>query len=88
MVRDSYIGFGVGASIGSVPPDDRYNCIRNVTFRNIVIHHPFKAIYVKTNPGTTKSMLPGSGGEISNIVYENIEIHLPIWFGIYIGPQQ
>ena len=33
-------------------------------------------------------MLPGSGGEISNIVYDNIEIHMPLWWGIYIGPQQ
>ena len=33
-------------------------------------------------------MLPGSGGEITNIVFDNIEIHNPIWWGIYIGPQQ
>ena len=33
-------------------------------------------------------MLPGSGGEITNILYENMEIHYPIWWSIYIGPQQ
>jgi len=33
-------------------------------------------------------MLPGSGGEITYITYENLEIHNPIWFNIYIGPQQ
>ena len=33
-------------------------------------------------------MLPGSGGEITNITYENIEIDTPSWWGIYIGPQQ
>ena len=33
-------------------------------------------------------MLPGSGGEITNIHYDNITIHNPLWWGIYIGPQQ
>ena len=55
---------------------------------NIKMYHPFKAIYVKNNPGETTSMVPGSGGEISNILYDNFEIHRPIWWGIYIGPQQ
>ena len=55
---------------------------------NVTFHHPYKAIYVKTNPGTTTSMLPGSGGEIFNITYTDIEIHNPIWWNIYIGPQQ
>ena len=40
-----------------------------------------KAIYIKTNPGT-------GTGEITDILYENIKIHNPIWYGIYIGPQQ
>ena len=39
-----------------------------------------KAIYVKTNPGT-------GTGEIRDVLYQNISIHNPIWFGIYIGPQ-
>ena len=56
---------GVGMTIGSVPPNDNYACIRNVTFRNIVQHFPLKAIYVKTNPGTHGS------GCIENILYEN-----------------
>lgn len=88
MVRDVNVYYGVGLTIGSVPPRDSYQCVRNVTFKDSKIYHPFKAIYVKTNPGTTESMLPGSGGEITNIVYDNIEIHHPIWWGIYIGPQQ
>ena len=49
-----------------------------------------KGIYVKTNSpdkGFNKTE-PGSGGEITNIHYENIEIHNPLWWGIYIGPQQ
>ena len=49
-----------------------------------------KGIYVKTNSpdkGFNKTE-PGSGGEITNIHYENIDIHNPLWWGIYIGPQQ
>lgn len=40
-----------------------------------------KAIYIKTNPGD-------GTGEVRDVLYENIKIHNPIWFGIYIGPQQ
>ena len=40
-----------------------------------------KAIYVKTNPGDEGT------GEITDILYENINIYNPIWYGIYIGPQ-
>jgi hypothetical protein len=28
------------------------------------------------------------GGMVSDVTYENIEIHDPIWWPIYIGPQQ
>ena len=86
LVRNLTVNYGIGLTIGSVPPSDNYHCVRNITFSNIVFNHPIKAIYVKTNPGGTTSMLPGSGGEITNIVYENIEIHFPIWWNIYIGP--
>ena len=87
-VRNMNINFGVGLSIGAVSADDNYKCVRNVTFQNSTFNHPIKAVYIKTNPGDTTSMLPGSGGEISNILYENLEIHHPIWWSIYIGPQQ
>ena len=55
---------------------------------DVRMYHPLKAIYVKTNPGSTTSMLPGSGGKISNVLYDSIEVHRPIWWSIYIGPQQ
>lgn len=74
-------------TIGSVSANDNYHCVRNVQFLNHKFYHPYKAIYVKTNPGLTTSMLPGSGGQITNILYDNIEIHNPIWWSIYIGPQ-
>jgi hypothetical protein len=69
-------------TIGSVPPNKNYACIANVTFRNIDFHYPFKAIYIKSNPGTN------GYGIIENILYENITIKTPIWWAIYIGPQQ
>ena len=43
---------------------------------------PFKGIYIKTNPGTN------GYGIIDNILYENITMHQPIWWAIYLGPQQ
>lgn len=68
-------------TIGSVPPRDTHSCVRRVTFRNINFEYPLKAIYVKTNPGT-------GSGEIRDILYEDIKIHFPVWWNIYIGPQQ
>lgn len=66
-------------TIGSVPPHKDHACIKDVTFKNINFMYPFKAIYVKTNPGQ-------GTGEITNILYENIYMYLPIWWAIYIGP--
>ena len=88
MVRDCEVNFGVGMSIGSVGPKDSYNCIRDVTFVNHTFYHPLKAVYVKTNPGSTTSGLPGSGGEITDVTYKNLYVHHPLWWSIYIGPQQ
>ena len=69
-------------SIGSVPPRQDVNCIRNVTFRNITFEKPLKAIYIKPNPGDSGK------GLIEDITYENIEIHDAIWWAIFIGTQQ
>ena len=35
LVEDSYVKYGVGMTIGSVPPKKDHACIRNVVFRNI-----------------------------------------------------
>jgi len=40
-----------------------------------------KAIYIKTNPGTSGT------GEVRDVIFENIKIHNSIWYAIYIGPQ-
>jgi polygalacturonase len=82
LIEDSYVKYGVGMSIGSVPPNENTACIRNVTFRNIYFKDPLKAIYIKPNPGDN------GHGLISDITYENIEIHDAIWWAIYIGTQQ
>jgi polygalacturonase len=81
LVENVNVMFGVGMTIGSVPPRDTYACVRNVTFRNIDFEFPLKAIYIKTNPGEN------GNGEITNILYENIKIYFPAWWNIYIGPQ-
>ena len=53
LVENVYIKYGLGASIGSVPPNAAVNCVRNVTFRNIQFESPVKAIYVKVRPTAT-----------------------------------
>jgi polygalacturonase len=82
LVENIQVKYGVGMSIGSVPPHDHVNCVRNVTFRNVDFESPFKAIYIKTNPGTSGS------GIIQDILYENMTIDFAVWWAIYIGPQQ
>ena len=81
LVEDCEVTYGVGMTIGTVVPNQYNNCIRNVHFRNIVFHRPIKAVYVKSNPGTGTGM-------IENILYENMTMTHPIWWAIYIGPQQ
>lgn len=82
LVENMTVKYGVGMSVGSVPPNEKVNCIENVIFRNIIFHEPIKAIYIKTNPGNH------GYGLINNITYENIKIHSPKWFSLYVGPQQ
>ncbi|RNA26782.1 glycoside hydrolase family, partial [Brachionus plicatilis] len=82
IIEDCYVKYGVGMSMGSVPPNENLACIRNVTIRNVKFDTPLKAIYIKPNPGQNGM------GLISNIVYENIEIIEPLWWAIYIGTQQ
>jgi len=78
-VENVLVYFGVGMTIGTVPPHDLHNCVRNVTFRNITFKHPYKAVYVKSNPGTH------GDGIIENILYDGLKVEYPLWWGIYIG---
>jgi polygalacturonase len=82
VFRNMKIKFSVGLSIGSVPPNINDHCVRNITFQNVEMETPIKAIYVKTNPGTS------GDGEISNINYVNITAKGSLWYPIWIGPQQ
>ena len=82
LIEDSYVKYGVGMSIGSVPPNDNFNCVRNVTTRRVKFDNPLKAIYVKPNPGTH------GRGIIQDIVYENIEVYNALGWAVWIGPQQ
>jgi len=81
LVENLNVKFGVGASIGSVSPSLDHSCVRRVTFRDIKFEYPLKAIYIKTNPGSVGT------GEIRDIKYDNITIHFPVWWNVYIGPQ-
>jgi polygalacturonase len=82
LIENITTNFSVGMSIGSVSPNKHHSCVRNITFQNIVQNMPFKAIYIKTNPGNI------GDGEITNIIYSKFEIYNPLWWPIYIGPQQ
>jgi polygalacturonase len=83
--HDMYIFNSVGMSIGSVPPNKDFACVRNIHFKDIVMDYPIKGIYVKTNP---QHFNTNDTGVIENVVYENIKLNRAIWWGIYIGPQQ
>lgn len=82
LVENITVRLGVGMSIGSVPPNTEVNCVRNVLFRNVDMERPFKGIYIKTNPGDKGT------GIIDNITYTNVTMYKPIWWAVYLGPQQ
>ncbi|CAF3737708.1 unnamed protein product [Rotaria sordida] len=74
---------GVGLTIGSVGPSGAHSCVRNITFRNCTMYNTFKGIYLKSRPGNEIDT-----GEISDILYENIQIYNASQWAIWIGPQQ
>jgi hypothetical protein len=82
LVENVTVAYGLGLTIGSVPPNDGVNCIRNVTFRNATMVKPIKGIYIKPNPGTVGS------GIIDRITYENVAMDGALWWSIYVGTQQ
>eukprot|EP00933_Yihiella_yeosuensis_P059080 TRINITY_DN59_c1_g3_i1.p1 TRINITY_DN59_c1_g3~~TRINITY_DN59_c1_g3_i1.p1 ORF type:complete len:499 (+),score=77.79 TRINITY_DN59_c1_g3_i1:190-1686(+) len=77
---------GFGASIGSVTPHADINIVRNITFRNIDMPGTGKGIYIKSNPGC--DMERTTSALIEDITYEDIRIDKPVWWPIWIGPQQ
>ncbi len=85
-VHDITITNGVGASVGSVPPNTQVNCIRNVTFERISFDHPIKAIYVKPNPCDHPES--DGTGVIDLITYKDIVADTPLWWAIWVSTQQ
>lgn len=47
LVERIHVLYGVGLSIGSVPPNRHNRCVRNVTFQNIEATDPIKLVYIK-----------------------------------------
>ena len=83
-ISDINVTYGVGVSMGSVPPHDDGNCIDNVIARRLTFDTPLKALYIKPNPSND----PNAFGAITNIVYEDIVIKNSLWWPIYVGLQQ
>lgn len=81
-IRNATVIYGVGMTIGSVPPNDNFNCVEDILFEDILFRYPIKAIYVKPNPGDH------GYGIINNITYRNIVGHYSLWYPIWIGTQQ
>lgn len=82
LAYNNTITYSTGLTIGSVPPNGNTNCVRDVIFRNNTMHRPLKAIYIKSNPGTSGT------GIIEDILYEDILIDHALWWTVWIGPQQ
>jgi polygalacturonase len=64
---------GLGLTVGAVRPSLNHSCVRNVTFRRARMHHTFKGIYMKSQ----WSDQPGATAEISNVLYEDIQMDGP-----------
>ena len=70
---------GVGLTVGSIGNHK----VHNITFRNVVMHHTYKGIYIKFRGGVTPD-----AASISDVTYENIYIDKPSSWPIWIGPAQ
>lgn len=72
---------GLGLVIGSIGDSK----VKNITFRDCVLPHSFKGIYLKTRWDDR-----ASNGEafIEDITYENIYMDKPEQWAIWIGPAQ
>jgi polygalacturonase len=75
---------GFGASVGSVGPHRYHNCVDKITFKNITMPGTAKGIYIKSNGASCINQ----SSQITNILYENVDIIEPYWWAIWIGPQQ
>jgi hypothetical protein len=83
-IADIAVTYGVGVSMGSVPPDVGGNCIDDVLAERLSFDTPLKALYVKPNPAKGG----GAFGSITNVVYQDVTIHNTLWWPIWVGTQQ
>ena len=74
MLFERITASGVGLTIGSIGG----STVRNITFRDCVMHKPSKGIYMKFR----------GGGLIEDVTYDNITIEQPHDSAIWIGPAQ
>jgi hypothetical protein len=73
---------GLGLVIGSIG----HSIVRNITFKDSVLPHTYKGIYLKTR--WSDSAPVGPSASISDIIYQNITIIEPEQFAIWMGPAQ
>ena len=86
-ISDIDITYGVGVSMGSVPPHrDGVNCIDGVHAQRLRFQSPLKAIYIKPNPAGNDP--GGDFGRIANVLYEDVEVRDALWWAVYVGTQQ
>lgn len=83
-IADIAVTYGVGVSMGSVPPDVGGDCIDGVTASRLSFDTPLKAMYVKPNPARDG----GASGAIVNVVYEDVVVRDALWWPIWVGTQQ
>jgi len=77
MLFENINASGVGLTIGSISG----STVRNITFRNVYMHHTYKGIYMKFRAGDKP-------GLIADVLYENIYMEAPDQWPIWIGPAQ
>eukprot|EP01126_Amoeba_proteus_P053927 TRINITY_DN6600_c0_g1_i1.p1 TRINITY_DN6600_c0_g1~~TRINITY_DN6600_c0_g1_i1.p1 ORF type:complete len:234 (-),score=45.02 TRINITY_DN6600_c0_g1_i1:51-752(-) len=75
MLFERLTASGLGLTIGSIGGSS----VRNITFRNIYLPQTYKGIYIKFR---------ADGGNISDVLYENIVMDQPEQWPIWIGPAQ
>ena len=87
-ISDIAITYGVGVSMGSVPPDAMpgCNCIDGVHAARLDFESPLKAVYIKPNPA--KRDPGGDCGRIANVVYEDVTVRNALWWAVWVGTQQ
>lgn len=83
-ISGARITYGVGVSMGSVPPDVGGNCIDGVSARDVNFTAPLKGVYIKPNPAKAGN----ATGRIANVEYSDMRMSAPLWWAVFVGTQQ